>query len=173
MAPTTLRPHPKNPRLHPESAIEKLVRSIQHYGWTQPILVSSDDLVLAGHARLKAALKAGLETVPIIRLPLEGARAEAHMIADNRLQEETEWAPELLGALLKDLEDQLEDLSTTGLDPNEIDSLLAASGLLAEIEQDEVPDPPDEPVTRPGDLWVLGTHRLLCGDATSTNLWCV
>jgi hypothetical protein len=91
-----LKPHPKNPRTHPDSAIEKLERSIKEFGWTNPILVSADGYVLAGHARLKAAKIAGIKEVPVIYLPLEGAKAEAYMIADNRLQEETEWNDNIL-----------------------------------------------------------------------------
>ena len=106
-----LKPHPKNPRVHPDSAIEKLERSIKEYGWTNPVLVSADGYVLAGHARLKAAEKTGIKEVPVIYLPLEGAKAEAYLIADNRLQDETDWDMELLELELEELEDMFTGFS--------------------------------------------------------------
>lgn len=161
-----LKPHPKNPRVHPDSAIDKLVRSIKEYGWTNPVLVSADGYVLSGHARLKAAEKAGIEEVPVIYLPLEGAKAEAYLIADNRLQDETDWDYEKLKDLLQELDTGEFDLELTGFDMEEIEDLIAQLHVPEEIIEDEVPEPPEEPITKPGDLWILGRHRLLCGDAT-------
>ena len=161
-----LKPHPKNPRVHPDSAIEKLERSIKEFGWTNPILVSADGYILAGHARLKAAEKAGISEVPVIYLPLEGAKAEAYLIADNRLQDETDWDYEKLKDLLQDLDTGELDLEITGFDMEEIEDLITQFHVPEEIIEDEVPEPPDEPITKPGDLWILGRHRLLCGDAT-------
>ena len=160
-----LKPHPKNPRVHPDSAIEKLERSIKEYGWTNPVLVSADGYVLAGHARLKAAEKAGIEEVPVIYLPLEGAKAEAYLIADNRLQDETDWDLPKLKDLLQELDTGEFDLELTGFDMDEIEDLMTQFHVPEEITEDEVPEPPKEPITKPGDLWLLGPHRLLCGDA--------
>ena len=164
-----LKPHPKNPRVHPDSAIDKLVRSIKEYGWTNPVLVSADGYVLAGHARLKAAEKAGIEEVPVIYLPLEGAKAEAYLIADNRLQDETDWDYEKLKDLLQDLDTGEFDLELTGFDMGEIEDLMTQLHELGEIIEDEAPEPPEEPITKPGDLWILGKHRLLCGDSTKAK----
>ncbi len=161
-----LKPHPKNPRVHPDSAIDKLVRSIKEYGWTNPILVSADGYILAGHARLKAAEKAGIEEVPVIYLPLEGVKAEAYLIADNRLQDETDWDLPKLKDLLQELDTGEFDLELTGFDMDEIEELIAQLHVPEDIIEDEVPEPPDEPITKPGDIWQLGRHRLLCGDAT-------
>ena len=161
-----LKPHPKNPRVHPDSAIDKLVRSIKEYGWTNPVLVSADGYVLAGHARLKAAEKAGISEVPVIYLPLEGAKAEAYLIADNRLQDETDWDYEKLKDLLQELDTGEFDLELTGFDMDEIEDLMTQFHVPEEIIEDEVPEPPEEAITKPGDLWILGRHRLLCGDAT-------
>jgi len=161
-----LKPHPKNPRVHPDSAIEKLERSIKEFGWTNPILVSADGYILAGHARLKAAEKAGIEEVPVIYLPLEGAKAEAYLIADNRLQDETDWDLPKLKDLLQELDTGEFDLELTGFDMGEIEDLMTQFHVPGEIIEDEVPEPPEEPITKPGDLWILGRHRLLCGDAT-------
>ena len=163
---TELKPHPKNPRVHPDSAIEKLERSIKEYGWTNPVLVSADGYILAGHARLKAAEKAGIEEVPVIYLPLEGAKAEAYLIADNRLQDETDWDLPKLKDILQDLDTGEFDLELTGFDMDEIEDLVAQFHVPEEIIEDEVPEPPKEPITKPGDLWILGRHKLLCGDAT-------
>ncbi len=161
-----LRTHPKNPRVHPDSAIEKLERSIKEFGWTNPILVSADGYILAGHARLKAAEKAGIKEVPVIYLPLEGAKAEAYLIADNRLQDETDWDLPKLKDLLQELDTGELDLELTGFDMGEIEDLMTQFHVPEEIIEDEVPEPPEEPITKPGDLWILGRHRLLCGDAT-------
>jgi len=161
-----LKPHPKNPRVHPDSAIEKLERSIKEYGWTNPILVSADGYILAGHARLKAAEKAGIEEVPVIYLPLEGAKAEAYLIADNRLQDETDWDYEKLKDLLQELDTGELDLELTGFDIDEIEDLITQLHIPEEVTEDEVPEPPEEAITKPGNLWLLGRHRLLCGDAT-------
>jgi len=119
-----LKPHPKNPRVHPDSAIEKLERSIKEFGWTNPILVSKDGYILAGHARLKAAEKAGFEEVPVIYLPLEGAKAEAYLIADNRLQDETDWDLPKLKDLLQELDTGELDLELTGFGMDEIEELM-------------------------------------------------
>jgi ParB-like chromosome segregation protein Spo0J len=120
-----LRPHPQNPRTHPDSAIDKLVRSLKEYGFTNPILISADNYVLAGHARLKAAEKAGLKEVPVIQLPLSGSKALAYMIADNRLQDETEWDFPKLTELFGILDTGELDLEITGFDIKEIESLLS------------------------------------------------
>ena len=119
-----LKPHPKNPRVHPDSAIEKLELSIKEYGWTNPILVSKDGYVIAGHARLKAAEKAGISEVPVIYLPLEGAKAVAYMIADNRLQEDTLWDDEVLAELLADISKTDIDMLLTGFEAKEFEKLL-------------------------------------------------
>lgn len=119
-----LIPHPKNPRIHPDSAIEKLTKSIKEFGWTNPILVSKDNFILAGHARLKAAERAGLKEVPVIYLPFEGSKAEAYMIADNKIQDETEWDFPKLKDLLQELDTGEFDIEITGFDENEIENLM-------------------------------------------------
>lgn len=135
-----LKPHPKNPRVHPDSAIEKLERSIKEFGWTNPILVSRDGYILAGHARLKAAKKAGLEEVPVIYLPLEGAKAEAYLIADNKLQDETDWDEDMLKELINEIDSQGVDLTITGFDLDEIEELNFES--IGYKEKEEKGNPP-------------------------------
>jgi ParB-like chromosome segregation protein Spo0J len=119
-----LKPHPKNPRRHPDSAIERLAKSITEFGWTNPVLVSADGYVLAGHARLKAAQVAGLKEVPVIELPLSGAKAEAYLIADNRLNELTGWDDATLKDLLADLDTGELDLELTGFSVGELEKMM-------------------------------------------------
>ncbi|MDF2672428.1 MAG: modification methylase [Clostridiales bacterium] len=160
-----LKPHPKNPRVHPKSALNKLIKSINEFGFTNPILVSKDGFILAGHARCKAAEQAGIEEVPAIFLDLEGVKADAYLIADNKIQEETDWNKELLADLIKDLQSLDYDTSFTGFDPPEIDALfneLYPKG----VKEDGFDKPlPETPITKPGDIWILGRHRLICGDS--------
>ena len=120
----SLRPHPANPRVHPDSAVDWLTKSIGEYGWTNPILVSEDDYVVAGHARLKAAQKAGLKEVPIIRLPFCGEKAIAYMIADNKSQDMTDWDIPALKDLLIELNSGAIDMEITGFDEKELEDLL-------------------------------------------------
>lgn len=131
-----LKPHPKNPRVHPESALDKLVKSIKEFGWTNPILVSADGYVLAGHARLKAAERAGIKEVPVIYLPLEGPEAEAYLIADNKLQEETDWDLPKLKDLIDELDSTGVDVELTGFNEKEIEALMAQFAPL-DLEEDE------------------------------------
>jgi len=165
-----LKPHPRNPRIHPDSAIDKLVRSISEFGWTNPVLVSADGLILAGHARVKAASKAGLSEVPIIRLPLAGSKADAYLIADNKLQDETEWDLPELKDLLEELDTGEFDVTLTGFDLGEIEDLMTQFHVPSEglTDDDEIPEQV-EAVCKTGDLWLLGGHRLLCGDSTKAE----
>jgi len=119
-----LKPHPKNPRIHPDSALDKLVKSIKEFGWTNPVLVSADGIILAGHARVKAAEKAGISEVPVIYLPLEGAKADAYLIADNKLQDETEWDNIKLKDILEELDTGDIDMEITGFSMQEIEDLM-------------------------------------------------
>ena len=111
-----LKPFKGNPRVHPDRAIEKLVRSIQEFGWTNPILAAQDGTILAGHARLKAAVKAGITTVPVIYLDIPQEKIPLYVIADNRLQDETDWALPALGDLLSELKLGPLDIELTGFD---------------------------------------------------------
>ena len=119
-----LHPFTGNPRKHPDDAIEKLVASIEHFGWTNPVLVDSAGRVLAGHARLKAAEKAGIDTVPVIRLPLNGHDAELYVIADNKTAELTEWDWSKLGDLFGELDTGDIDLALSSFDIEEIEGLI-------------------------------------------------
>lgn len=115
--------NPKNPRIHPVKSIEKLVRSVEEFGWTNPILLAKDGYVIAGHARLKAAEKSKLKEVPVIQTDLAGAKADAYMIADNKLQEETAWDIIALKDLLGDLDTGEFDVELTGFDTDQLELL--------------------------------------------------
>ncbi len=121
-----LQPHPKNPRIHPDSLIEKLVKSIERFGWASPILATKEYEILAGHARWKAAREAGRETVPVVVLPLEGKQAEAYLLADNKVQEGGYWdTGKLNDVLLRLIKADMESLIAAGYEDAEINRLLA------------------------------------------------
>jgi DNA modification methylase len=168
-----LKPHPKNPRVHPDSALDKLMKSIGQFGFTNPVLASKDGMILAGHARCKAAQKAGIEEVPVIFLDLEGADADAYLIADNKIQEETSWEKETLADLIKELQGLDYDVSFTGFSPPEIDELFTQLHAKDVNEDDfDVEEALKEPaMSKQGDLWLLGKHRLLCGDSTKAETY--
>jgi DNA modification methylase len=164
-----LRPYERNPRTHSEGQVDQIAASMVEFGWTNPILVDEQGGVLAGHGRLLAARKLGLAEAPVIRFEhLSEAQKRAYLIADNQLALQAGWSEELLAEELAWLRDERFDLDLIGFDATEIERLLAlADGEAGSDDaEDEVPEPPEEPVSRPGDLWVLGNHRLLCGDAT-------
>ena len=161
-----LKPYARNARTHSDDQVAKIAASLVEYGWTAPVMVADDGEIVAGHGRLLAAQHLGLEEVPIIRLShLTPEQVRAYRIADNRLSELSGWDDELLAAELHALNAAGFDLGLTGFEGEELDRLLApldeGDGLAGE---DVIPEPPVNPVSRPGDLWLLGDHRLLCGD---------
>jgi DNA modification methylase len=168
-----LKPHPKNPRVHPKSALDKLIKSIEKFGFTNPVLVSKDGFILAGHARCKAAEEAGIDEVPVIFLELEGADADAYLIADNRIQEETDWDVALLKDLIDDLKESNFDIEFTGFEPPELDEMFSQLHDKDVKEDDfDVDEALKEPaVSKLGDLWLLGRHRLICGDSTDEETY--
>lgn len=169
-----LRPYERNPRMHSGEQIAQIAASICEFGWTNPILVSSDGEVIAGHGRLEAAKKLGLSTVPVLVFDhLSDAQRRAYVIADNKLALNAGWNEELLAAELHALNGEGFDLALTGFDEAELDQLMAPldddgeeADNASESDPDETPEAPRAAVTRPGDLWCLGDHRLLCGDST-------
>tara|TARA_R110000824_G_C15174240_1_gene673176 strand:- start:471 stop:1712 length:1242 start_codon:yes stop_codon:yes gene_type:complete len=164
-----LIPYARNTRTHSEEQVGQIAASIKEFGFTNPILVDQDNMIIAGHGRVMAANKLDLKEVPTIRLDyLTEAQKRAYVIADNRLALNADWDYEMLKVELKELDDLEFDVNLLGFEDKEIDILLAepTEGL---TDEDEVPDLPDEPVTKLGDLWQLGNHRLLCGDSTSID----
>jgi DNA modification methylase len=164
-----LRPYERNPRTHSDEQVDQIAASVVEFGWTNPVLVDEQGGILAGHGRLLAARKLELAEVPVIRFEhLSEAQKRAYLIADNQLALKAGWSEELLVAELAWLRDERFDLDLIGFDATELERLLALADGESESDdaEDEVPEPPEELVTRPGDLWILGSHRLLCGDAT-------
>ncbi|HEY1963689.1 MAG TPA: DNA methyltransferase [Acidobacteriaceae bacterium] len=162
-------PYPRNARVLSDAAIDTVAKSIQEYGWRQPIVVDTAGVVIAGHTRLLAAKKLGLKEVPVhVATELSPAQVKAYRLMDNRSHEESSWDDALLGEELFDLEGLGLDLSLTGFSEEELAGLMVekTEGL---TDPDEVPETPEQPVTQMGDLWVLGKHRLLCGDATEAE----
>jgi DNA modification methylase len=166
-----LVPFARNPRTHTEEQVAQIAASIVEFGWTNPILVGADGVVIAGHARLQAARKLGLSEVPVIVLDhLTEAQRRALVIADNQLAlAGTGWDEELLRGLLVDLRQDEFNLDVLGFSDEELNAWLTQEPDLQEALTDEgaVPEPLEEPVTRRGDLWILGDHRLLCGDSAN------
>jgi DNA modification methylase len=164
-----LRPYERNPRSHSDEQVDQIAASMVEFGWTNPVLVDEQGGILAGHGRLLAARKLGLAEVPVIRFEhLSEAQKRAYLIADNQLALQAGWSEELLAAELAWLRDERFDLDLVGFDASELERLLALADGEPESDsaEDEVPEPPADPISKPGDLWVLGNHRLLCGDAT-------
>jgi DNA modification methylase len=162
------QPFPKNARHWNAAAVAKVAASIREYGFRQPIVVDAHDVICIGHLRLAAAKSLGLKEVPVhVARDLTPAQIRGLRLADNRTNEESEWNDDLLGPELAELSDLGFDLTLTGFDVYEIDKLLRdpLDGERAEL----APPLPDVAATRLGDLWLLGNHRLLCGDATSSE----
>ena len=164
-------PYARNARNIPPSAIDKVAASIKEFGWRQPIVVDEEGVIICGHTRLLAARKLGLEMVPVhVADNLTPAQVKAYRLLDNRSHEEGTWDLELLGAELADLQASDLDLMLTGFDQDEIAKLLAEQSVMEGLtDDDDVPDTPEDPVTKPGDVWILGRHRLLCGDSTNAE----
>ena len=163
------QPYENNPRLN-DDAVESVARSIQEFGFRQPIVVDEDGVVIIGHTRLKAAKKLGLTEVPVhVARELSAEKIKALRIADNKTAEIAEWNLELLPIELSELQGMEFDLDLLGFDQDELAKLLDPGVQEGLTDADEVPEPPDEAVTQPGDLWILGEHRLLCGDSSSVE----
>ena len=163
-----LVPYARNARTHSEAQVALIAGSIREYGFTNPVLVDGANGIIAGHGRVMAAESLGLGTVPVIELAhLTEAQKRAYILADNRLAEQAGWDRDLLSLELGDLRDLGVELGDLGFEAGEIDALFR--GAEADPREDVVPEVPVVPVSRVGDLWLLGPHRLLCGDATDAN----
>lgn len=162
-----LIPYANNARHHPQAQIKKLQRSLREFGWTNPILVDDADNVVCGHGRLEAAKRNGEAMVPVINLgQMSEADRRAYILADNKLAEEARWSKDLLRSELSGLIELGYDVELTGFETFEIDGLLNIGDDEEDNEDNvELPEPSGGPVARPGDLWTIGTHRLIVGDA--------
>lgn len=176
-----LIPYARNPRTHSDEQVAKIAASIVEYGWTNPVLVDGDNGIIAGHGRLAAARKLGLLEVPVIELAhLSPTQKRAYVISDNRLALDAGWDDAMLALELAELSEAGYDLALTGFEDDELAALLADDVTTGEAEspQDEaesddadaLPEPPATPVSRSGDVWALGQHRLICGDASDASV---
>ncbi|WP_019562357.1 site-specific DNA-methyltransferase [Caldimonas manganoxidans] len=171
---TKLLPYVRNARQHSDEQIAQIAASIAEFGFVNPILTGADGVLVAGHGRLAAARKLGLPTVPVVVLDhLTPTQRRALVLADNRLAELATWDDALLRIELEALQDDGFDLDLTGFDADALAELLADEEPQIEgrTEDDAAPDVPEEPVSRPGDVWRLGPHRLVCGDATTAEAY--
>ena len=164
-----LLPYIRNARTHSEAQIAQIAASIAEFGFTAPILAGSDGVIVAGHGRLAAARKLGLTTVPVVVLDhLTPTQRRALVIADNKIAENAGWDEELLRLELAELQEADFDLALTGFDADELLEIMAGEETTTEghTDEDAAPEVPVTPVSKPGDVWIMGKHRLLCGDAT-------
>jgi len=164
----SLIPYARNARTHSEEQIAQIAASIREFGWTNPILTDGDNGVIAGHGRLAAARKLELTEVPVIELGhLSPEQKKAYILADNRIALNSGWDEELLKLELQELQGVDFDLDLLGFGDDEIERLLNGDQVGGGLtEDDAIPEAPVDPVSRTGDLWILGNHRLLCGDST-------
>ncbi len=166
-----LLPFANNSRTHSQAQIAQIAGSISEFGFVNPILIGPDNVIVAGHARALAARQLGLTDVPVIVLAhLTPTQRRALVIADNRLALSAAWDEEMLHLELAALRDADFDLDLLGFDDDEIAALLTDEEAIEGLtDEDAAPEPPQTPVTIPGDLWALGSHKLLCGDATAST----
>lgn len=167
-----LTPHPRNARTHPRKQVRRIADSITRYGFNNPVLVDDSDRIIAGHGRVQAAKLLGLVQVPTLRLShMSEAEIRAYVIADNRLAEKAGWDREVLTAELECLIDLDFNTEVIGFDPGEIEIMLSdrdEDKREAAGAEDQLPASGMEAISQVGDLWVLGSHRIICGDARDT-----
>lgn len=167
-----LTPYARNSRTHSEEQVAQVAASIREFGFTNPVLIDADGVIVAGHGRVMAAKSLGMEKVPCIRLGhLNEAQIRAYVIADNKLAENAGWDEDMLRLEIQHLQSVDFDLSLMGFSDDDLASLLADDEPPTEglTEADQVPEAQRVVISRPGDIWTLGKHRLMCGDSTSVE----
>jgi len=168
--PDDIIPYAMNSRTHSDDQVAQVAASIQEFGFTNPILIDESNTIIAGHGRLLASKKLGLDSVPTITLEgLTEAQRKAYVIADNKLALNAGWDTESLTAELQRLQELDFELGLTGFDVDELAKLLEPEQVQGLTDEDEVPEVPDDPVSKEGDIWVCGNHRLMCDDSTSID----
>jgi DNA modification methylase len=164
-----VKPYPGNPRQN-DAAVDAVAASIKEFGFRQPIVVDAEGVIICGHTRYKAAQKLGLEKVPVhVAKDLTAAQIKAYRIADNQSANLATWDYELLPIELSALQGMNFDLELLGFSQDDLAKLLDPGVKNGLTDPDEIPEPPDEAITKPGDLWILGDHRLLCGDSSKSE----
>jgi DNA modification methylase len=169
-----LIPYARNARTHSEEQVAQIAASIVEFGFTSPVLAGSDGVIVAGHGRLAAAQKLGLETVPVVVLDhLPPTQRRALIIADNRIAENAGWVDAMLRIELQSLQEDGFNLDITGFDADALAEIMAGEETTADGQTDEdvVPELSETPISRLGDVWLLGSHRLLCGDSTDVAIY--
>ncbi len=162
-----IKAYEKNPRIN-DVAVDAVAESISQFGFRQPIVIDTEGVIVCGHTRYRAAQKLGLAEVPVhVATDLTPEQIRAYRIADNKTAELAEWNLDLLPIELAELKDAGIDWSLLGFDSDDLAMLLDPGVKQGLVDPDEIPAPPDEATTQPGDLWILGDHRLLCGDSSS------
>lgn len=167
-----LIPYARNAKQHSEAQVAQIAASIREFGWGAPILIDGQNNVIAGHGRLLAARKLGLPEVPVVPLDhLSDTQRRALILADNKIGENASWEDELLGIELADLKDAGFDLGLTGFSQEEWEALIAGEEATKDglTDEDAVPEVSETPISKTGDVWILGEHKLLCGDATKAD----
>jgi len=167
-----LIPYIRNAKQHPDAQVAQIAASIREFGWGSPILVDGSNNVIAGHGRLLAARKLGMSEVPVISLDhLTDTQRRALILADNKISENASWENDLLGLELAELKDAGFDLALTGFSSEEWDALIAGEETSEDglTDDDAVPEVTENPISRTGDIWLLGEHKLICGDATKSE----
>jgi len=165
-----LIPYARNSRTHSDEQVTQIAASIREFGFTNPVLIDFNGTIIAGHGRVMAAKKVGLAEVPCLRLEhLSPSQIRAYVIADNKLALNAGWDDEMLKAELLTLQEEGFNTDLTGFSDDELNALLNSEIIEGQTDPDEIPEPPVEPVTKLGDIWILGNHRLMCGDSTSID----
>ncbi len=165
-----IKPYPGNPRTHDAAGIDAVAKSIAEFGFRQPLVIEPDGTIIIGHGRFLAAQKLGLKEVPVhVARELTPAQVKALRVADNQLHELSDWDYELLPIELSGLQEMNYDLGALGFDQTELAQLMSGDVQQGLTDPDDVPAPPDEATTKPGDIWVLGNHRLMCGDSSKAD----
>lgn len=164
-----LIPYIRNAKQHPDAQVAQIAASIREFGWGSPILVDGSNNVIAGHGRLLAARKLGMSEVPVVSMDhLSDTQRRALILADNKIGENASWENDLLGLELAELKDAGFDLALTGFSSEEWDALIAGEDVSEDglTDDDAIPEVTENPISRTGDVWLLGEHKLICGDAT-------
>jgi ParB-like chromosome segregation protein Spo0J len=165
-----LLPYARNSRTHSDEQVAQIASSIKEFGFTNPVLIDSEGMIIAGHGRVMGARKIQMAEVPCIRLShLTENQKRAYVIADNKLALNAGWDDEMLKLEMQFLKDEDFNLDLLGFSDDEINAFLEPEEMEAQSDEDAVPEAPAEPKTKLGDVWLLGRHRLMCGDSTSIN----
>jgi DNA modification methylase len=165
-----LVPYARNARTHSDEQVNQIASSIKEFGFTNPVIIDEDNGIIAGHGRIMAANKLGINEVPCVQVNgWSQAQKKAYVIADNKLALNAGWDEQLLSLEFQDLQDMDFDLTLTGFTDDEIQNLYPDDLNEGLTDEDEVPEAPEKPVTIEGDIWILGNHRLMCGDSTDAG----